>query len=824
MPSQQTGAIAQSRGPSERVAIYRVPDGEMAIGSTLGGPKVCAVIKATGALERVYSTDMGETLFGTLVVHHWDDQRGMHLDAQAGEFILHPEHQEHIFHLTNDVTVHEQIFVLSGQPATDGTVDPPAVYYTVSLRNDGIDTVQQSTYAFCQIRGETTHDVRAEYDEHAHALVVWNERQPNHARVFGASIRPMSYEVTLDHGKAVAQHHPGQLRNGVELGNEPLGVLHHTHTIEPGAEVHWSYLLSFSGAGKTSAVTTYRDCPDASVALDRTKQYYHQMLDYAVVLTPNAQINRGVLWAKANMLRVMLNSPTGRCFTNDPARSNNSVAQDTAWFNFGADYFVPDFVAESLQAYMKNQEPSGEIVEYYDIRTNQVADYGLNINDNTALLILALWHHYISSGDEQFLRQNYAAAAKAARYILSQRNTQGLVWCTANGQSDWGIVGWRNVIKNYRLSGATTELNSECYAALQTMAQMADTLDQREDAQSFARAATDLRDAINTHLFNPANGLYHLNIDIDGRPCSDVTADLVFPVLFDVATPETAAHIIHRLSNPDFWAGGGMHTVPRDAHNYSPREGYGLLGGVWVGMTFWYAFAAAKFAPRLMDEVMGLSFANFSQDPRKNNTVPGQFSEWLHGETLVNEGMMLSPWLPPRYLWAAIEGVAGMNGKTAKLTVAPNLAPDWRWLGARRIRYRGRELTWLAVRAPSLQLFTNFECATEGGMPVHVFDEDCSAQAQALGDATVALGWRRGAAYLFFVGSTDDRSLTTSLTVKNLTAGMYQQRSYDSLEGNWRDEGILSSKVIQQGITLQLESKGFRLIEFTPEMKDAISW
>jgi len=35
---------------------------------------------------------------------------------------------------------------------------------------------------------------------------------------------------------------------------------------------------------------------------------------------------------------------------------------------------------------------------------------------------------------------------------------------------------------------------------------------------------------------------------------------------------------------------------------------------------------------------------------KSTNTVPGQFSEWLHGETLVNQGMMLSPWFPPRYL------------------------------------------------------------------------------------------------------------------------------------------------------------------------------
>jgi len=94
-------------------------------------------------------------------------------------------------------------------------------------------------------------------------------------------------------------------------------------------------------------------------------------------------------------------------------------------------------LSPSLLAYVRLQEKSGLIVEYYDIRTGKTEDYGLNINDNTPLLILALWHHYNATGDEDFLREVYPAAAKAARYILSQRNAQGLVWCPATGTPDW---------------------------------------------------------------------------------------------------------------------------------------------------------------------------------------------------------------------------------------------------------------------------------------------------------------------------------------------------------------------------------------------------
>ena len=160
---------------------------------------------------------------------------------------------------------------------------------------------------------------------------------------------------------------------------------------------------------------------------------------------------------------------------------------------------------------MRLQEKSGKIVEYYDIRNGKTADYGLNINDNTPLLILALWHHYNATGDEDFLREVYPAAAKAARYILSQRNEQGLVWCTATGTSDWGIMGWRNVIPNYRLSGATTEVNAECYAALRHRSpRWRACWSEHDESAEFARAGRRAQEAINTHLANPDNGLYYL--------------------------------------------------------------------------------------------------------------------------------------------------------------------------------------------------------------------------------------------------------------------------------------------------------------------------
>lgn len=817
-------SVTREVGPSQKGGTYEVPDTELAIGSTLGGPKAACILKATGAIQTVYSIDSGQSLFGTVLLRHYDGQTGMHLaPTLPGKFVIHPEHQEHFFRLPPGVSVHETVFVLNGPTAEDGSVDPPCVYLALDLLNETDTPVKIVTYAYADLRGTTGHDVAAEYDGALNALIVWNGSQPDWVRVFGCSDAPEGYETTLDYGKAVSSTDPGALSGKTDAPTDPLGVFRHVREIAPGGASRSYYKLSF-GLGRAGALANYQAAPPTEDALARTKENYDEALGRAVLLTPNPQVNRGVLWAKANMMRTMVKAATGWSFVNDPTRSNNSVGRDTAWFSFGGDYLRPAFVRESLLAYVHNQQPSGKVVEYYDIRGGKSADYDLNVNDNTPLLVLALWHHYNTTGDTEFLKEVYPSAARAVRYLLSQRNDQGLVWCTATGTSDWGIIGWRNVITNYRISGASTEVNSECFAALKTASRMARVLGEHGDSREFLDESEALKSAINTHLKNPGNGLYYLNIDVDGLPRTNVTSDLVFPVMFGVADAETSARIIGRLSDSDFWTAAGIRTAPRGAPDYDPDGSnngpYGLLGGVWLGCSFWFAFAAAPYNPEFMDRALSDSFRNFSSDPRRNNTVPGQFSEWLHGETLTNEGMMLSPWDPPRYLWAAVEGVGGLDPTGDGVSLSPRLSSDWKWLGVQNLPYRGRPLTYFAVRVPGLQVYANFhpQAGDAPALPYQAFDEDISDQVHAGLDSVCMLGLRSGGRMVVFAGSTAEQTVNVSLRLTTPLSGSYRVRVYQSLLGGWADRGLLSAESLAGGHVLQIERKGFSLLEIIQEV------
>jgi hypothetical protein len=794
---------------------YIVSDGQMAQGSTIGAPRCCIILKPTGAIRKIFCPDAGRDFFGAVAIHYWDRRSCIRLDPHHGEFHLHPERQDHVYRLPNGVYVHEQVFPYNTDWTEGHGIAPPAVYYRAHYRNQSESKQRFDAYVFCELRGNTAADIVAEYDASLGGIVAWNKTTPSYVRLFGLLEKPDGWEVNSDRGKVVSETAPGKLANKV-IGShgDPLGVLHAAIDLDPGEDRWVEVICVLSPQSREDLAASRKACPGGEEALRKTSAYYWKFLRRSVIRAPDRDVNQGVLWAKANMLRVWTYAPTGWCFTNDPTRSNNSVGRDTAWMSFGADYVNPEFSREALSAFFRLQEPNGKIVEFYDVRNEKWEDYGLNVNDDTPLVVLALWHHYAVTRNEEFLRRCYPKALHAMEYMLSQRNEQGLVWCTATGVADWGIVGWRNVIENYRISGASTEVNSETYAALRALCKMAETLGDEKSRRKYEVEARRLRDAINTHLVNPENGLYYLNIDVDGQARTDITADLLFPVLFGVAPHDRAAKIISVLSRKEFWTDAGMRTVPRDDLMYDPINGFGLLGGVWVALTYWYAFAAAKYDPQFMAYALSSSFRHFSSDPRRNNTVPGQFSEWLHGEILVNQGMTLSPWDAPRYLWAAIEGAAGLDCDRERARIDPALALDWRWLTAADVPFRGRSISWIAVRMPDgMHLYAT--CDVDSHARVRLFERDVTDTVRVADPTATVVAFAGDGSTLVFVGNPNARTMLTAASLTKLPRTEHAVRLFSTVWNEWEGMGKLPHHKITEGIALTIDARGFALLEIT---------
>ena len=125
-------------GSGERIAAYEVDDTELAVGSTLGGPKGAIIVKASGAIEKLYSGDLGLTLLAGVSIHFWDGPSGAARTKVDGRFKFHPDLQEYRYRIDDGVLVCEQVFVLSGMPRGD-VVDPLTAY--LATTPGGLDSV-----------------------------------------------------------------------------------------------------------------------------------------------------------------------------------------------------------------------------------------------------------------------------------------------------------------------------------------------------------------------------------------------------------------------------------------------------------------------------------------------------------------------------------------------------------------------------------------------------------------------------------------------------------------------------------------------------------
>jgi len=451
-------------------------------------------------------------------------------------------------------------------------------------------------------------------------------------------------------------------------------------------------------------------------------------VDTARLITPDAAINYANAWGKVNMLRVQQQYRWGEGFTNGPP-ADVVVARDSALYLMGSSYFAPEFSRRLLALWFKyGEEPSGKFSEYMLASGEPLLsdDYGMNINDDTPLMLIAARHYYSLTRDRGFLLEVYPGLLRAADWIQSQRrvgenNTYGLLWCTSTELGTRGLFTWRN-LGTSNISGAVTEVNSEAYAALIAVSELAGVIGDSVNEQRYRAAAQSLREAINRHLRprDDATALYYLNINPAGQIVREATGDAVFPVLYGVADREPATSILKELfSNRFFVVGssgaGGFHTVSSsepgyhrnrsESLTYRPGENddFGLMGGIWAVLGSWIGHAAAlQDEPDLALKALRASaLLTDMPDPRTSYTVPGQFGDGYYNDSVRRlpwSSAPLGPYIAGTFVYSSLESFLGLAPQPKGLTLNPQFPAGWDWVAASDIPDGGAPLTLLVLR------------------------------------------------------------------------------------------------------------------------------
>lgn len=515
-------------------------------------------------------------------------------------------------------------------------------------------------------------------------------------KLVGINSAGRAYEITTDGNANEARIFWSDQTAHRSTSNERSLQVEYEFGVGPKQKLEEPFVFAFSPKGMKQAYNTLQQCQDTSAVVEWTNEQFDELLSRTEIVTPEPVINRGLQWAKVNTARVQHQFRIGEGFTNDPPQ-DIIVIRDLGWYLLGSDYVTPQFSRGLLQLAEKYAfHNDGKLTEF--IRANEETpeqhDYKLNINDDTPLYVYGLYHHAITCGDESFLRSAHPLMKRACDYILSQVK-DGLVRCYADGTNVWGICSWRTIIDNYNLTGAVTEINVECYYALRLLANVASKLGNDADAHLYNKSATELKQAINTTLVSEKTGLYLLNLDNEGVRHHDVTGDLIFPVMFDVAEGEMRKRILERLAGEEFWTPYGTRTVSPQEANYDPDFGYQLVGGVWHNLTAWTAYCLRReHAEKLLEGLLNTYRLSEMEKPKDFvNVVPGEFPERLHGETFVSRGMTMSPWMPPTYLWLGVEGLLGAKPSLDGLEINPAIPSTWKWIAVNHLLYKNKRIS-----------------------------------------------------------------------------------------------------------------------------------
>jgi GH15 family glucan-1,4-alpha-glucosidase len=223
--------------------------------------------------------------------------------------------------------------------------------------------------------------------------------------------------------------------------------------------------------------------------------------------------------------------------------------------------------------------------------------------DETALVIYALWRHFQKYRDVEFIAEVYQnLVLKASNFLLKYINPQtGLprpsfdLW-----EEQYGIFTW---------TAATV------YAGLWASSKFAKVFYNHERHVALRDASSRLKKAMHKHLYDPERHRFVRALNPDGS--IDPRVDSSTSGVFMYGGFQASEKIVEETMNSIFdklWIGHGVGGLARYENDEYQRISRDLMGNPWLISTLWFArwhIARAKSMQQLM---AGMDLLNWAVD------------------------------------------------------------------------------------------------------------------------------------------------------------------------------------------------------------------
>ncbi|WIG57338.1 MAG: Glucoamylase [Ktedonobacterales bacterium] len=230
--------------------------------------------------------------------------------------------------------------------------------------------------------------------------------------------------------------------------------------------------------------------------------------------------------------------------------------------------------------------PEGAVGSSWQPWTDEHGQFTLPIQeDETALVVYALWQHYTLFHEVEFVRPLYRPLVKAAaEFMVSFRDT-----ITKLPAASWDLWEERRGVHAYSVAAV--------YAGLTAAANFARVFGDTDLEEKYARAAEEIKDATRQYLWSDSAGrfLRRITVQPDGTIVPDMTIDASVNALyaFGMFSPtsqeirQTMEAVEQRLTIKT--AVGGVARYENDYYHQVSHDIASVPGNPWFICSCWIA-------------------------------------------------------------------------------------------------------------------------------------------------------------------------------------------------------------------------------------------
>jgi glycogen debranching enzyme len=420
----------------------------------------------------------------------------------------------------------------------------------------------------------------------------------------------------------------------------------------------------------------------ASVYAVHAKWYERMESEFTSIHTPDREFNDDFAWAMISIEQLRTRVlPTGEtALVAGYYGSGNSARPGFGWF-FGRDALYTldavdsfgdfDLALEELKFLIHRQREDGKIMHEYS-QTAAFVDwkslpYMYAAADSTPLFLMTMLDYAQSSGDAQFIRENWEAIKKAWQFEITHDSDGDGIYDNSQG-TGW-VESWPGGMPHQEIYLAL--LDWQASIAMSKLARINADKSTEQAAESRAQV---IKKTIESEYYDATAGTYGFSRGADGS--IDKTRTM-FPVIAWWNNSEGLDHpekSFAQWASNSFSTDWGTRDVARDDPVYDPISYH--QGSVWPLFTGWTALAEYRAGRDLS------GYAHLRQNADQTTTQDlGAVTELLSGDFFVPFGRSTSHqlWSSAMVVIPTLRGLFGIDvdAQTSTINVSPHLPADW---------------------------------------------------------------------------------------------------------------------------------------------------